>query len=67
MPPPARISAASRPAASCTASTSLPSTVTAAMPMLSARAEAPLPAVIGPVGVVAEMRLSSQTKSTGNW
>jgi hypothetical protein len=36
------------------------------MSKLMARAEAPGPAVIGPLAVVALQRLSSQTNSTGN-
>ena len=65
-PPPARISAANFTAAASTASTSLPSIFTDGMSSARARADTPSPAVIGPVGVVAEMRLSSHTNSTGS-
>jgi len=44
----------------------LPSTACAGTPIADARAAAPAPPVIAAVGVVAEMRLSSQTKSTGS-
>jgi hypothetical protein len=54
-------------AASLTACTSVPSTCTAAMPMRRGAGLAPGPAVILPLSVVAEMRLSSHTNSTGSW
>lgn len=65
-PLPLRISRMSASAASETASTSVPSTCRAGMPSDSARALAPAPPVMGPLWVVAEMRLSSHTNNTGS-
>ena len=65
-PPPSRTAPIVSRAARSTASTSLPSISSAGRPIARARAEAPSPAVIAFVRVVAAKPLSSHTNSTGS-